>query len=228
MDQRLLTFFVTLAEELHFVRAAARLGVTQPALSQQIAKLEERLAVRLFERTKRRVALTDAGRVFHHDALTILRQIELATAGARRAAKGLIGRLTIGFVEASSFNILPRLVSRLSRELPEVSLILQEMVTEEQIEAMRSGRIDVGLLRPMFSEPGFGALPLFREDYVVALPASHPLAEQDSVPLAALRDERFIMTPARKRRYVDGRFRAAFRRAGFDRRSPRKCIKCTP
>lgn len=216
MDQRQLSSFVTLAEELHFVRAAARLGVTQPALSQQIARLEESLSVRLFERTKRRVALTDAGRVFLTDALAILRQFELATMGAQRAAKGQIGRLTIGFVEASPFNVLPRLVSRLSRELPEVSLVLQEMVTEEQVEALRSGRIDVGLLRPMFNEPTFGKLPLLREHYLVALPASHPLAQQESIALSALRHERFIVTPARKRRYVEGRFRAAFRRAGFE------------
>jgi DNA-binding transcriptional LysR family regulator len=216
MDQRQLSSFVTLAEELHFVRAAARLGVTQPALSQQIARLEETLAVRLFERTKRRVALTDAGRVFLTDALAILRQFEQAAMGARRAAKGQIGRLTIGFVEASPFNVLPRLVSRLSRDLPEVSLFLQEMVTEEQVEALRSGRIDVGLLRPMFNEPDFGRLPLLRESYLVALPVGHPLAEADSVPLSALREERFIVTPARKRRYVEGRFRAAFRRAGFE------------
>lgn len=216
MDQRQLSSFVTLAEELHFVRAAARLGVTQPALSQQIARLEETLAVRLFERTKRRVALTDAGRVFLTDALAILRQFELAAMGARRAAKGQIGRLTIGFVEASPFNVLSRLVSRLSRDLPEVSLVLQEMVTEEQVEALRSGRIDVGLLRPMFNEPDFGRLPLLRESYLVALPVGHPLAEADSVPLSALREERFIVTPARKRRYVEGRFRAAFKRAGFE------------
>ncbi|MCP4565252.1 MAG: LysR family transcriptional regulator [Bosea sp.] len=216
MDQRQLFSFVTLAEELHFVRAAGRLGVTQPALSQQIARLEETLAVRLFERTKRRVSLTDAGRAFLTDALAILRQFELATMGARRAAKGQIGRLTIGFVEASPFNVLPRLVSRLSRELPEVSLVLQEMVTEEQVEALRSGRIDVGLLRPMFNEPTFGRLPLLREHYLVALPAGHPLAQQEAVALSALRHERFIVTPARKRRYVEGRFRAAFRRAGFE------------
>jgi DNA-binding transcriptional LysR family regulator len=216
MDQRQLVSFVVLAEELHFIRAAARLGVTQPALSQQIARLEDRLAVQLFERTRRRVALTDAGRVFLGDALVILRQFEQAAAGARRAAKGLIGRLTIGFVEASPFNILPPLVSRLSRELAEVSLVLQEMVTEEQVEALRSGRIDVGLMRPLFHEPGFGTLPLFRESYVVALPAGHDLARLGAVPLAALREERFIMTPARKRRYVEGRFRAAFRRAGFE------------
>lgn len=216
MDQRQLSSFVTLAEELHFVRAAGRLGVTQPALSQQIARLEETLAVRLFERTKRRVALTDAGRVFLTDALAILRQFELAAIGAQRAAKGQIGRLTIGFVEASPFSVLPRLVSRLSRELPEVSLVLQEMVTEEQVEALRSGRIDVGLLRPMFNEPTFGRLPLLREHYLVALPAGHPLTQQESIAFSALRHERFIVTPARKRRYVEGRFRAAFRRAGFE------------
>ena len=198
------------------MRAAARLGVTQPALSQQIAKLESILAVRLFERTKRRVVLTDAGRVFLNDALGILRQFEQAAAGAKRAAKGQIGRLTIGFVEASPFNVLPRLVSQLSRELPEVSLVLQEMVTDEQVEALRSRRIDVGLLRPIFDERSFGTLPLFRENYVVALPAAHPLAQAETVALSALREERFIVTPARKRRYVEGRFRAAFRRAGFE------------
>ena len=88
MDQRLLSFFVTLAEELHFVRAAERLGVTQPALSQQIAKLEETLAVKLFERTKRRVALTDAGRNFQSDALAILRQLDLAVAGRAALRRG--------------------------------------------------------------------------------------------------------------------------------------------
>lgn len=225
MDQRLLQFFVTLADELHFQRAAARLGVTQPALSQQIAKLEELLSVRLFERNRRRVALTDAGRVFLDDALSILRQFEVAASTAKLAARGQIGRLTLGFVEASPFNILPKLVSRLGHELPNVSLVLHEMVTEEQVDALRSGRIDVGLVRPMFDEPSFGILPLFSERYVVALPDTHALAGRATIDLAELRNEGFIMTPSRKRRYIEGRFRAAFRQAGYEPRVAQEVLQ---
>jgi DNA-binding transcriptional LysR family regulator len=218
MDQRQLLFFVTLAEELHFVRAAGRLRITQPALSQQIAHLEDRVGARLFDRTKRHVALTEAGKVFLEEAHSILRQMEIAVRSACRAASGQTGRLTVGFVEAAMLNILPTLVAAVRRALPDVFLILQEMVTQEQMDALHSGRIDIGLLRPMFTDHNLQSVLIFREPYLVALPKEHELARCASIDIAQLRDVPFIVTLPQKRRYLETRFRAEFQRLGFEPR----------
>ena len=215
MDQRQLTAFVTLAEELHFLRAAGRLRVTQPALSQQIARLEQRLGVSLFQRTRRRVALTDAGQSFLDEATLILRQMELAEEMARRAAAGQIGRLTIGFADAAALNVLPVLASAYTRGHPGVKLILHEMISHEQVEALRAGRIQVGLLRPVFDDENLEKLLLRREPYVVAVAAGHPLAAETTVRLQALRDQPLITTSRVKARYIEGKFRGPFQRAGI-------------
>jgi DNA-binding transcriptional LysR family regulator len=216
MDRRQLVAFVTLAEELSFSRAAVRLGMTQPALSMLTAKLEEELDARLFHRTKRTVSLTEPGKVFLDETRLTLLQMDIARTMARRAAEGKLGRLTIGFVETTPFNVLPSIVSLVQKHLPEIELVLWELVTAEQIEALEAGRIDVGLMRPMFDADRFASQPIFTEPYVVALRADHPLAGAGKVRLRDLRAERLVTTADSKRRYVEARLRGALAQAGVE------------
>lgn len=169
MDQRLLNSFVVLAEELHFIRASERLRITQSALSQQIAKLEHELDVQLFDRTRRRVALTDAGQSLLEEGSVALKQLTLAVDMAKRAAQGRVGRLTIGFADAAALNVLPTLTSEFARLFPEVNIILHEMISADQVEALRAGRIQIAFLRPVFDEEDLETALLLREPYVVAI-----------------------------------------------------------
>ena len=218
MDHRQLMSFLTLAEELHFVRAAERLHITQSAVSQQIAKLEKQLNVRLFDRTKRKVTLSVAGQIFLEEARKGIRQLETAAAMAGRAAKGQTGRISIAYVDAAPFNILSPLVLAFRQAFPEVHLDLHEMISSEQFAAVLAGRIDVGLTRPMMTDPAIRSLLLQREPYVVVMPVGHPLANSDSIDMADLRHEPFIGTSAEKARYIEERFRDLTRRLGFTRR----------
>ncbi|MEZ2126434.1 MULTISPECIES: LysR family transcriptional regulator [unclassified Sinorhizobium] len=218
MDQRLLTSFVTLAEELHFVRAAERLRITQSALSQQIAKLEQELGLQLFSRTRRRVTLTDAGQSFLEEGRIALRQLNLAVDMAKRAAEGRSGRLTIGFADAAALNVLPTLTSEFARRYPGVNLILHEMMSSEQVEALRAGRIQIGLLRPIFDNEDFETALLMREPYVVAVSSNHRLAANDVIRLAELADEGLITTRPVKALYLERNFRNPFKRAGIQPR----------
>jgi len=146
--------FVAVAEEQHFGRAAVRLHITQPPLSRRIQLLEEQLGVELFDRSRRAVKLTSAGRVFLLDARKILKLAQEAALSARRAPLGEIGLVTIGFTAASAYTFLEAVVSAANAELPEVELVLREMVSSVQLESLLSGTIDIGMVRP----PASGAL----------------------------------------------------------------------
>lgn len=213
MDRRQLASFTALAEDLHFSNAARRLRITQPALSQQIARLEAQLGVRLFSRGPKHVALTDAGRIFLEDANDTLRRMDQAVSRVRRAAAGQIGRLTISFVEAAP--VLPRLVAEFNRAVPEVAIEFREMVTGEQTEAIAEGRIDVGILRPYTLGRSLDHFIVHREPYLVALPRQHSLRLQAQVRLRDLDGERLITRPAIKRRYIESRFRSRIERLGI-------------
>lgn len=214
MDQRLLTSFITLAEELHFVRAAERLRITQSGLSQQIARLEQEIGVQLFNRTRRRVSLTDAGQSLFEEGGIALRQLTLAVDMAKRAAQGHVGRLTIGFADAAALNVLPTLTSEFARRYPGVNLILHEMISADQVEALRAGRIHIAFLRPVFEDEDFDTALLLREPYVVAISTKHRLAASDVIRLADLGEEGLITTTRVKARYVHGNFRPYLKRAG--------------
>lgn len=214
LDPRRLACFVALAEELHFTRAATRLHLTQSALSQQIGRLEADLGVVLVARGSGRVALTVAGEVFLEGARATLAQATEAAQSARRAARGELGRLVLAFADAAPLGVLPHLVSRFRVACPEVHLSLVEMLTADAAEAITARRLDAALLRPMPEVDALETLVLWREPYLVALPAGHPLAAREAVPLAALRDEPFVATSPGKARYIDGRFRGALARAG--------------
>lgn len=215
MDERQLAAFRLIAEELSFSRAAARLRLTQPALSLMMGRLEGELGVRLIDRSKRRVSLTEPGKVFLRETELTLQQIALSKSMAQRAALGRIGRITMGFVEAAPFSVLPRLVAHMRRELPEIELVLREMLTTEQMEALDAGRIDIGLMRPIFASDQFESVKIFEESYVVAVPDGHPLATLSSVTYADLTNERLIANSLPKRRYIESRFKSAVTREGL-------------
>lgn len=198
MDLRAFRYFVAVAEELHFGRAAERLHLSQPSLSQQIQAMEERIGVALFLRNRRKVDLTAAGRLLLPEARAVLAQAEKAVLVARRAGRGEVGRLEIGFTGSAPFNpLLPQTVRDFRERWPEVQLSLNEMSTTAQFEALAAGRLDVGFLRP--GQPmemvGMDQRLLLREPLLVVMTAEHPLAAQAAVRAADLADQPFILHP---------------------------------
>lgn len=196
MELRLLRYFTVVAEELHFSRAAARLHMAQPPLSQQIRRLEEELGVPLLARTRRRVELTEPGRQFLASAREILAQVDRAVLQVQRAARGEVGEIAIGLVSSASYeDSLPRVLRAYRERHPAVAITLHELSSGEQLVALREGRIQVGFLRPPIHEPGITTTTVLREPLVAVLPADHPLAARRRVPLAALAQDPFIMIP---------------------------------
>jgi DNA-binding transcriptional LysR family regulator len=195
MELRYLKYFVAVAEELHFARAAGRLHIAQPSLSKQIQQLEQELDFPLFYRTKQRVELLDAGHIFLDEARRILRQTEEAVESARRAHSGQSGRLVIGFSASATFEVLPRILRRYRRLYPNVLVELSEITTNRGTELLLDSRLSVGLLRSpsFFKEESFCIETILREPFVVALPDSHPAARQDSVRIKTLAGEPFIV-----------------------------------
>jgi DNA-binding transcriptional LysR family regulator len=196
MELRHLRYFAAVAEELHFGRAAERLMVAQPALSQQIKQLETELGVRLLERSRRRVALTDVGHTFLKDAKDILARSEEAIRSAQSALRGQVGSLVVGFNSGALADLLPATVRAFRRQFGGVQVALREMTTAEQAAALRERRIDLGFLCPPVlpeDERLFQIENLLRETLVLALPRSHPLVRRRRVSLRSLADEDFVM-----------------------------------
>jgi len=215
---RHLRAFVTVAEELHFGRAAARLNIVQPALSMQIRGLEEILGVQLLHRTRRVVALSEPGRLFLEEARRVLRHLDQAVDLAQRAGRGEAGRLAIGYSAATAHSgLLSRLVRAFHQSTPEVVLTIRELHPALQREALLTGELDVGfVVSDVASDsPEFGRRVVERWDMVLALPADHAFAHRDIIQLAALRDEPFISYEALGEDLGIDAFRAA---AGY---SPR-------
>lgn len=195
MELRHLRYFVAVAEELHFGRAAQRLHLAQPPLSRQIQALERELGVPLFTRHRRRVALTAAGETFLEGARRVLASADDVVRDAQRAQRGEIGRLALGFVGSAAYTVLPRILRAFRERYPLVELSLQAMTTQEQVAALQDRRIGAGILRPPVDEGSFALQPLLREPLVAALPEDHPLAAQERVPLVALAGESFVLYP---------------------------------
>jgi len=195
MELRNLRYFVTLAEVLHFGRAARRLSITQPPLSQAMRKLEAELGVRLFERTRRHVALTPAGAVFLGEARATLSRAAQAVEAAQLAAQGATGRLTVGYLAATAYTLLPLLLRDYARAYPGVKLELLELTLPRQVEALHREDIDVGLLRPPIPDAELEIETILSEPFVLALPEAHPLAALRRVPMARLAGEPFVMYP---------------------------------
>ncbi|MBI3145972.1 MAG: LysR family transcriptional regulator [Pseudogulbenkiania sp.] len=199
MELRHLRYFVAVAEELNFTRAAERLHIAQPPLSQQIRALEQQLEVELFERSKRRVALTDAGQRFLGHARRILDEVEQAADDARRAARGEAGELRVGFTSSLPFTtLLPGLISDYRHHYPQVQLTLREMFTAQQFEALREERLDVGFVRYHGQENPSDLLlrVIHRDPLRLVIHDRHPLASLPLLALEQLREEDFISYPA--------------------------------
>lgn len=186
MEIRHLRSFVTLAEELHFGRAAQRLSIVQPALSMQIKLLEEELGVRLFERNRHSVMLTQVGAVFLPEARATLHQAAHAADIARASGRGESGRVRLGFVSSVLPEVLPTLVRTLHERFPQIELELKDMPGPDQASALKNGQLDFGLMRLPVVIPGIQTREVLQETYNVAVPADHPLAAYESVLPAAL------------------------------------------
>lgn len=200
MELRHLRYAVALADELHFARAAARLHIAQPPLSQQIKALENELGVRLFDRTSRRVALTDAGAAFIAEARRTLASAEQAIEAARRAARAETGRLAVGYVSSASYELLPAVLRAFRRRAPDVLLVLEEMNSSEQSRGVLAGTLDLGFVRrPPPTDRRLAGTVVRREPIVVAVPRDHALAATRSIRLRELAHEPFVIFPARPR-----------------------------
>jgi LysR family transcriptional regulator, benzoate and cis,cis-muconate-responsive activator of ben and cat genes len=194
MELRQLRYFIAVAEELHFTRAATRLGIAQPPLSQQVRRLERDLGVRLFDRANRHVQLTEAGRAFLAEAKRTLTQADRAVDIARRARKPQAGRLVIGAQATAEVSVLPRLLPRFLRRYPDVDVMLQTpLMPHEQVAMLKQRQIDVGFLRLPVRDAAVMALPLLREPLLAVLPERHPLAQRRSVSLQELASSTFVM-----------------------------------
>ncbi|MBB3178188.1 LysR substrate-binding domain-containing protein [Variovorax sp. Sphag1AA] len=197
MELRHLRYFVAVAEELNFTRAAERLHIAQPPLSMQIRALEEELKVRLFERDKRRVFLTQAGRHFLDRARAILEQVDLAKGEARSADSGEIGRIALGYTASSMLSlVLPAALRRFREEQPQVVLTLREMTSLDQLAAVHDRALDIGILRrPDVVIPEDLAMEEWHQSpLIAAIPRGHRLSD-GPIRLADLRDEPLIMYP---------------------------------
>jgi DNA-binding transcriptional LysR family regulator len=195
VELKQLRYFVAVAEELHFGRAARRLFISQPALSFDIRKFEEQLGVQLFTRTSKAVSLTNAGQVLLDEARRLLLQAAEAERITQRSAHGLAGRLRIGFVNSMLYRGLPKAVSRFEADHPGVEIVLKEMNTSEQVRAIQRLQIDMGCAHWGNFPADVSATPIFSEPFLCCLPAGHPLARRRRIDLRLLAGEPFILFP---------------------------------
>ncbi|WP_460735982.1 LysR substrate-binding domain-containing protein [Nocardioides ginkgobilobae] len=218
MEIRLLRSFVVLAEERHFGRAAARLLVAQPALSQQLKALEREVGARLLDRSTRRVDLTDAGRLLLQRAREVLTAADRAEADLALLVAGRAGRVRLGFVGTATYDVLPRVARRVREELPDLELELRgELLGPELLDALRAGDLDLAVLRPGPVLPDDLVVhELRREPLVAVLPAAHPAAGAASVALTDLAGETLVTHPSGARSTLQPRVLEACRAAGFD------------
>lgn len=180
---------------MHFGRAAGRLGIAQPALSQQIKQLENELGVLLLERSNRRVRLTGAGAAFLEKARGTLAQADDAMAIARQVGRGEIGSLSVGFVTSALYGVFPDVVRSFRQRFPGVHLTLQELPVVEQARALRSGRIQVSFLRPPLESAGLTVRTISMEPWLAALPAAHRFSKRFTIPLRWLAKIRLSYFP---------------------------------
>ena len=213
-DLKQLRCFVTVGEDLHFGHAAKRLNMTQPPLSRQIQMLEYTLNLQLFRRTSRSVQLTPAGRAFLADARRILALVDHAASAAQRISKGEAGLVKLGFTAASSYSFLPRLLACVKSELKDIQVELSEMVTIQQIEALRESRLDLGLVRPPVDEPDMATARVASEQLLLAVPRLHRFASGPPCSLKDLAGEPFITFSPVQGRYFYELIAGMFGRAG--------------
>lgn len=197
IELRHLRYFVAVAEELHFGRAAQRLHIAQPPLSQQIRKLEEAIGHPLFLRTSRNVRLTAAGEELLKRAQQTLRKVSEDVQSTRRVGRGEVGTLTVGFIASSMLTVFPHMLSIYRRQFPEVALRLREYYTGVLLQALRDGTTDIGFTRDAgTNEEGLHTEILLHEPYIAVVPRHHTLAKRTVLRIGDLRDEPFVLFSA--------------------------------
>ncbi|MGO6995606.1 LysR family transcriptional regulator [Rhizobium leguminosarum] len=218
MELRHLRYFLAVAEEGNFTRAAGKLGIGQPPLSQQIRDLEREVGAALFHRVPHGAELTAAGTAFLGEAKASLAAAEKAKLAAQSANRGETGRLSLGFTASSAFNpVVSTTIRRFRARWPEVQLSLTEMNTLALMQKLERGELDATFMRPSLDDPtGIRLRRLPDEPMVIALPASHPLAQRSKLPLAALADEPFILFPRLVGLSLYDDVVLACRKAGFE------------
>lgn len=229
MELRHLRYFLAVADEAHFTRAAARLGIGQPPLSQQIQQLEKELDTPLFKRHPRGVTLTEAGRAFADDARRILREVDDAAARARRVARGELGRLRVGLINSAPFHpLIPHVIREFRRRYPNVAFSLEERTTPGLVAAIRNESVDVAFVRPLLDDgAGLHTETVLDEDLMVALPAGHALAMRQQIPLMALSIEPFVLFSRAVGAGLHDAIVSACREAGFSPRVVQEASQVT-
>jgi len=215
MELRHLRYFIAVADELHFGRAAARVHIAQPAVSRQIRTLEQEIGLNLFERDRRRVALTAAGAAFLEEARSILEHLERAVVTAHRAARGEIGSLRIGYVPAVVHTGLPEILRAFRKRFPRVEVRLQEMNPAIQVEALLAERVDVGFVRGPIDEPALASTTVLKEPLVGVLPSGHRLRSHKRLGLAMLAKDPFVFQARSRGPGSHDDILTVCRRAGF-------------
>lgn len=225
MEIRQLRYFIAVAEEMHFNRAAARLHIAQPALSQQIQRLERELKTMLFARTTRSVELTETGKVLLVAARRVIMESEDALRSIEQAVEGRTGTLRVGFVGSAALNLIPRIVPPLRQMYPDLALELHELTTEQQLSSLEAGNLDVGIVRDVESLPGITARELTREPLIVALPEDHPLAGQTTLALTDLAEAGFVVFPRQQVSRLYDVISALCLQAGFRMRVAQEAVQ---
>lgn len=195
MDLREMRYFLAVAEERNFGRAAERLHIAQPPLSRQIRALEEELGAALFVRTPKGVELTEAGQTLLDEVPNLLALAQRARERTRRAGQGLVGQLDVGLFGSGVLDVIPRMLARFHAQRPEVKIRLHNLTKAEQLQALHERRLSVGFNRLVPQEDGLVIEPILREPLVVAMPEGHPLAVRPSIPLAELDGQPMILYP---------------------------------
>jgi DNA-binding transcriptional LysR family regulator len=195
MDLKQLRYFVAVAEELHFGRAASRLFISQPALSFDIKKLESLLGTQLLNRNNKSVSLTNAGQVLLEEARYLLLRAEQAKRLTLRSAQGFAGRLSVGFVNSILYRGLPQAVKTFEQDHPDTEIVLTEMNSADQAQALQRGQIDIGFVHWSKFPDSIRCEAVLREPFLCCLPSSHRLAQQTRINLTDLADEDFILFP---------------------------------
>lgn len=202
--------FVAVATELNFRRAASRLNMTQPPLTRQIQLLEHELGVQLLERSKHSVKPTPAGQVFLVEAARLLNLAEQAANTVRRVSKGETGRVRIGFTGAAGHEIVPKLLAAAKQALPDIDVVVHELISAAQLEAFAANAIDLGIMRPLTSRQKLDSFLIEVEPLVVVLPAGHALADAAEISLASLHGQPFIMHSPGDGKYFHDRLMGLF------------------
>ena len=215
MELRHLRYFVTVAEELHFGRAAKRLNIAQPPLSRQIRDLEEELGAALFRRTSRRVDLTSPGHLFLMEARDILAHARRAGEMVKASQRGEFGSISIGFVTSAIYSVMTPILRGFHSQFPQVELRCREMATPEQINALHKGDISIGFLRTPLSDDAIRTHLLQRENLVLALPEDHPATRRQKLRLQDFATEPFILFPRKQGPGAYDQIISACQAAGF-------------